>query len=357
MPYRAFYLTEGGALQKDLGEDQVRAAFVSQKGLLWVDIGETTEEDGRFLDRVFRFHPLTVEDCVDPAIHVPKVEDYNDYLFLTLRGINYTVESDVVSTTEINLFLGRHFVVSNHNVFMYSVDAIMRLVDADGRPMKRGSELLAYYIMDALVDNMIPTVERLSERADDIEDAIFDSAHESILEAITALKRSSLRLRRFMSPQREVLNLLTRRDFSQVSQDGQRYFRDIYDSVARLEGQNETIRERADTALAMYLSVVANRQNETMKVLSMVAAVFLPLGLLAGVYGMNFENMPELGVPWAYFAVVGFMAAVIMIAMWWFFARRWISAGRRRLKKFVPTAVDPERLVSYVGHMARRHLL
>jgi magnesium transporter len=215
--------------------------------------------------------------------------------------------------------------------------------------MRRGAEFFAYEIMDAVVDNFLPVIERLNERSDEIEDEIFAAAEESMLADVTSLKRSSLRLRRALMPQREVFNLLSRHEMDSLSEEAQRYYRDIYDNVVRMETMAEILRERADTALTMYLSVVANRQNETMKVLSMVAAIFLPLTLLAGLYGMNFDNMPELHVSWAYFAVVGFIVTTIVVTLWLFWLGRWFRIGRRRLKRFVPTAVDPERLARYVN--------
>ena len=353
MPFKAYYLDNQGQLHQDIDENDIKRAFESEEGLLWVDIDNQTEEDGDFLERNFAFHPLTIQDCVDPAIHNPKVEDFGSYLFLVLRGINYTVESEIIETTELNLFLGNHFVVSNHNVFLHSVGAISRLVEeVDGRPMRRNAVFLAHAIVDALVDNIVPTIDRLSERVDALEDEVFESPRQSTLEKIVPLKRSSLRLRRLMTPQREVLNQLSRRDFSHISTEAQIYYRDIYDNVVRIEGLNENLRERADTALAMYLSVIANRQNETMRILSIVAAIFLPLGLLAGVYGMNFENIPELKVSWGYFFVVGFMLAVITITFWIFWIRRLVASSGRRLEKFIPSAVDPERLRRYVEHVA-----
>ncbi|MGH2544427.1 MAG: magnesium/cobalt transporter CorA [Ardenticatenaceae bacterium] len=354
MPYKSYYLTTEGELRKELSEEQIKAAFDSKEGLLWVDIGDTTPEDGHFLERVFDFHPLPIQDCVDPAIHNPSVEDYGDHLFMILRGINYTVEMDILQTTELGLFLGQNFVVSNHNVFLFSLDAIAKMVESNGPIMMRGAVFLAHALIDALVDNIIPTLDRLGERLDDIEDIILEHPHPSSLQAIMALKRSSLRLRRAMVPQRQVLAQLSRREFTHISDEALYYFRDVYDNIVHIEGTNENLRERADTALATYLSVVANRQNETMKLLSMITAIFLPLTLVAGIYGMNFEHMPELMWRWGYFAVLGFMATVICAVVWYFWARSWIYIGRRRLERFAPTAVESEKLVRYLGHIARR---
>jgi magnesium transporter len=353
MPFKAYYLDPAGKLHKDLNEPEVQAAHASGEGLLWVDISETTQEDGEFLGRVFHFHPLTIEDCIETTINTPKVDEFDDYLFMVFHGINYSAETNILQTTEMDVFLGNNYVITSHNLFLYSVEAVRRLVELDGRPMSRGVDFLAYAFIDALVNNITPAVDQLGERADAIEDIIFQSPHPSTLEAILHVKRSSLRLRRAMVPQRDVLNRLSRSEFVRISDEAAIYYRDIYDDVARIEGFIDNMRDRIDTILTTYMSVVANQQNETMKTLSLVAAIFLPLSLLAGVYGMNFEYMPELEFRYSYFIVLGIMLTVAGGVVWWFWARNWITAGRKRLEKFVPAAVDPERLISYVGYMTR----
>lgn len=349
MPFKGYYLTPEGELRRNLGEEEVRAAFESKQGLLWVDISDTTEEDGRFLARSFGFHPLAIEDCVDHGIHTPKLDDYGPYLFMILRGIDYTVEADVLQTAELHLFLGSHFVVSTHSGPLHSVDSIAALVEADGRPMRRGAAFLAYALIDALVDNIMPTVDRLRDRTDAIEDELLFNPNEAALRAVIALKRSSLRLSRAMSPQREVLSLLSRGGFGHIAPEAQLYYRDVYDNVVRIEGFNENLRQRTETALAIYLSAVANRQSEAVKSLSMVATIFLPLGVIAGIYGMNFDNMPELHWSWGYFGVLGVMGSVILLTVSGLLTRRWIPARKPRGKRYVSTAVDPQERAGYPG--------
>jgi len=353
MPFKAEYLDPKGLLHTGLTEQETEAALASGEGVLWVDIGETTEDDGRFLERVFKFHPLTIEDCTETKINNPKVDDFGDYLFMVFHGINYTAETQVIETSELDLFLGPNYLVTTHNLFLHSIGAITRSVEVDGRPMRRGVEFFAHAVIDALVDNIIPAVDQLGERADAIEDILFQSPHPSTLEAILHLKRSSLRLRRAMVPQREALNRLSRGEFGRIGEETTIYFRNIYDTVSRIESFIDNLRDRTDTILATYMSVVANQQNETMKTLSLIAAIFLPLSLLAGVYCMNFENMPELSLWWGYYGVLGAMIIAAAGTIWWFWARNWIRSGRKRLEKFVPTAVDPERLISYVGQVTR----
>lgn len=353
MPFTAYYLDPAGKLRKNLNEQEIQAAHTSEEGLLWVDISETTQGDGEFLSKVFQFHPLTIEDCIDTTINTPKADEFDDYLFMVFHGINYSAETQILQTTELDIYLGNNYVITNHNLFLYSVEAVRRLVELDGRPMQRGVDFLVYAFIDALVNNVTPAVDQLGDRADAIEDIIFQNPHPSTLEAILHVKRSSLRLRRAMVPQREVLNRLSRGEFARIRDEAAIYYRDIYGDLSRIESFVDNLRDRIDTILATYMSAVANQQNETMKTLSLVAAIFLPLTLLAGIYGMNFEYMPELQFRYSYFIVLGIMLTVAGGVAWWFWARNWITAGRKRLEKFVPAAVDPERLISYVGYMTR----
>jgi magnesium transporter len=349
MPFSAYYLSPDGDLKRDLTEAEIKTAFDSRQGLLWVDIVETSPEDGRMLEQTLNLHLLAIEDCVSPLIHPPKIDDFGDYLFIVVHGINYAAESDVVETAELAIFLGPHFMVSNHNFPMYSVEAVRRGVEDNGRLMKRGVNFLAHALVDTLIDNILPTVDKMTELSEEIEEESIRVPQQATLEAILKLKRSTLHIHRIMAPQREVLNRLSRGEFPLIKREAQIFYRDIYDHLVRIEDLNQSIRDSADNAMATYLSSVANRQNETMKVLSMVATIFLPLTLVAGIYGMNFEYMPELGWSWGYFAVLGLIAFVIIGAMWWFWARNWISWGRRRIKRVRPFAVEPKRLAGYLG--------
>ena len=352
MPFQAYYLSPEGDLKQGISKEEIKTMYESKQGLLWVDIVETTEEDGDFLEQVFGFHRLAIEDCISSQVHPPKIDDFGDYLFIVVHGINHAVESEIVETAELAIILGNHFVVSNHNFPLYSVEAIRQQVEKDSRPMKRGADFLAHALADALIDNVLPTIDKMGDVADEIEEEVIRNPQQAALEAILKLKRSALRIHRVMAPQREVFNRLSRGEFQLIRSETQIFYRDIYDHVVRIEDFNQTIRDRTDNALTTYLSSVANRQNEVMKVISIIAAIFLPLALVAGIYGMNFEYMPELEVPWAYFAVLGFMGVVIIGVIWWFWVKRWLGWGRRYVLRAKPFVVEGEKLIGYLGRLA-----
>ena len=354
MSIKAYYLAPDGSLQHDLSEDEVVTTYGSKQGLLWVDVSETTEDDAKFLEQGLRFHHLAVEDCVSTQIHPPKIDDFDDYLFIVVHGINHVVESDIVETAELAIFLGKYFVISNHNFPLYSVKEIQQMVEKDSRPMKRGADFLAHAIIDAFVDNVMPTIDKMSDFAEEIEEEVIRRPQQNILDGILKLKRSALRVHRVMAPQREVLNRLSRGEFPMVKKEAEIFYRDVYDHVVRIEDLNQTILDRADNALATYLSSVANRQNETMRVLSVVATIFLPLTLLAGIYGMNFDYMPELQWRWGYFMVLGIILLVVMIVIWRFWASGWFAWGKRHIAWTKPFMVNGNKIRGYIAPKRKR---
>lgn len=341
------YLDTGGELHTDLTEAEIKQAFESQAGLLWVDISNVSESDNPFLEQTFHFHPLTIEDSLSNRIHTPKVDEFEDYLFIIVHGINYSSEADVVSTSEMAIFLGNHFVVSVHNTPLFSVDAVKQKATMNGSPIKRGADFLTHALIDTLVDNVLPTIDAMNELVDTIEEEALYTPRKSTLEAIMRLKRSSQRIHRVMAPQREITNRLSRGEYPFIKRDALIFFRDIYDHLIRIEELNQAIKDRGDNALSTYLSTIANNQNETMRVLSIVATIFMPLTLLAGIYGMNFEYIPELQWRWGYFTVLGVMAIAIIGLVYWFWARKWINPGQKEISHALSVIAKRELLKGY----------
>lgn len=318
------YLTPDGRLLDELSVEQIRNFVATGEGLLWMDMEDPTKEDAESLLDVFCFHPLAVEDCISKNIHPPKIDDFEDYLFIIVHGINYNIESDVEETTELALFLGKNYVVTCHYVPLRAVASVLNRIRGNVRPMRRGAEFLAHDLIDALVDNIMPTIEEMDEKSTQLETEALHDPKRQTLTSIMQLKRSIVALNRVILPQREILNGLSRGDYHLISEQAQIYYRNIYDHLVRIEMLIQGLRDMAESVLSTYLSSVSNRMNEVMKVLSIVAAIFLPLTLLAGIYGMNFANMPELHWRHGYIAVLGAMIIISVSLLIHFRRKKWL---------------------------------
>lgn len=355
MAFNAYYMSPEGALGCDLSKEQVKDVIGKKQGLLWVDIDEPSDNDRELLEQYFGFHHLAVEDCVCPDTHPPKIDDFDEYLFLIFHGIDHQTESDVVETAGLALFLGPFYVVSVHHLPLHSLQAVKAHVDQSGRWMMKGADFLAHAIIDALIDNILPTIDQMSDVADYVEDAAIRNPVPDTIDSILKLKRSALRIHRVMAPQREILNRLSRGEFPLIKEEAEIFYRDIYDHLIRIEDLNQTIRDMSDNALSTYLSSVANKQNDSMKMLTVVATIFMPLTLLAGIYGMNFEYMPELKWHWAYFCVLGIIVLAIIVMIWRFWARKWITWGRGKVtEKMHMFSVTPDKLTWHINHSVKK---
>ncbi len=319
-----FYLTPDGKLLDQPGIEQIRDFLTTGEGLLWVDMEDVTNEDAELLSNVFCFHPLAVEDCISKNIHPPKIDDFDDYLFIIVHGINYHIESDVVETTELALFLGKNYVVTSHDVPMRSASSMLDRIGKDGRPMRRGADFLAHDLIDALVDNIMPTIEEIDEKNDQLEAEALHEPKRQTLISIMQLKRSILALPRVILPQREIVNGLSRGEYALISERARIYSRNIYDHLVRIEMFTLGLRDMAESVLSTYLSSVSNRMNEVMKVLTLIATIFIPLTFIAGIYGMNFANMPELQWRYGYFGILIVMAVIGVSLAVHFRRRRWL---------------------------------
>ncbi|UCD22502.1 MAG: magnesium/cobalt transporter CorA [Chloroflexota bacterium] len=320
----AFYLAPDGKLLDQLSTEQITSFLATGEGLLWVDIEDMTSEDAEILSNVFHFHPLAVEDCVSRSIHPPKIDDFEGYLFIIVHGINYYVESDVVETTELNLFVGKNYVVTNHDVPMRSVTSMLERIRKDGRPMRRGVDFLAHDFIDALVDNIVPTIDEMNDKSATVEAEALQEPKRETLASIMQLKRSILALERVMAPQRGILDRLSRGEYSLIGERARIYYRNIYDHLLRIEMLNYNLRDIVDSTLSTYLSSVSNRMNEVMKVLTLIATIFIPLTFIAGIYGMNFANMPELQWRYGYFIILIVMAVIGISLVVYFKRKSWL---------------------------------
>lgn len=303
----------------------MRRALEDPSSVLWVDFETTDRREGELLASLFRFHPLAIDDCYNAHVDPAKIDDYGTYLFLVIQGVRYFAQGARLETTELDLFLGPNYVVSFHQFPFPGVAALAQRVEQSAITLERGADFLAHTLIDVLVDEFLPVVQALDDTVETLEEQVLAQPQPAVLQSIMLVRRNAQRLRRAALPQRDVVNRLARGEFPSLVRDDMRiYFRDIYDHIIRVEQMVEDLRDLAEGALNTYLSAVNNRLNEVMKALSLAAVVFLPMSLLAGIWGMNFEHMPELGWSWAYFAALGTIG-LTGVASWAVFRLRgWI---------------------------------
>jgi magnesium transporter len=316
-----------GTLVEGSGQRFVEDALAGGDGILWVDLEVASEEDGRFLEEVFHFHPLTIEDSVTPRVDPAKVDDHGEYIFVVVQALQHYASGHELQSSEVDFYLGPNYVVSVHLADVPAIEAFRNRCRLNGRLTSRGPDWLLHGLLDALVDEYLPIVDAVDEDIDRLEAEVLGNPRTRVLQDILLVKRNALRLRRATTPQREIMARLARGEFaSLISAEAAVYFRDIYDHLVRVEYLVEALRDLADGALQTYLSVVSNRLNEIMKVLTAAATVFLPLTVVTGIYGMNFEEnqFPSFGASWGFAAVVIAMILNSLLMLAYFRQRRWI---------------------------------
>jgi magnesium transporter len=317
-------------VEEGFAVEQLPDLLKNEADVVWVDMEAPTEADERVLLEVFNFHPLTVEDCRENR-HYPKIEEFPGYLYFIVHGVRADTSPDHFNTIELDGFLGRNYVITYHHDMFRSINNVKQLIHTSPVACKRGAPFLLYQILDQIVDYYSPVLDDFDERIDTLEDDIFTlkSPNNQILVDIMDLKRGVLRLRRISSKQMEILYRMSRGEFSLIDQQMLPFYRDIYDHLIRVTDLAESYRDLISGALEAYLSVVSNRLNEIMKVLTIFSAIMLPLTFIAGVYGMNFEHMPELATRYGYFVVWAIMIVVALGMLGLFWKRGWIGGAQK----------------------------
>jgi magnesium transporter len=255
----------------------------------------------------------------------PKMEDYGEYLYIVLRAFACNGDSCGMQTEQVSLVLGSNYVLSFHESDGAFFSRLReRIRDGKGRARKSGADYLAYAILDTIVDNYFVVLEKVGERIEGIEEELVVHPAASTLRSIHRLKSDLINLRRSVWPLREVLSGLQREDTTLVLSATRLYLRDVYDHTIHMIDTLETFRDMISGMIDIYLSGVSNRLNEVMKVLTMIATIFIPLTFIAGVYGMNFQFMPELGWRWGYPSVLALMAAISIFMLVFFKRKKWL---------------------------------
>jgi len=299
--------------------------FKDSSTVTWINVDGL--HDTSLIERlgaIFDIHALTLEDIVD-ANQRPKYENLGHHLFMVLGMIYVEPESDEIVAEQVSLLVGSNFVISFQEDPGDVFDAVRtRIRNGKGRIRSMGPDYLAYALLDAVVDGYFPLLESLGANIEATEETLVTAPGIETLQTIHRLRSEMIFLRRSVWPLREMIAAMERDDSPLIQPGTQRFLRDVYDHVIHVIDNIDSYRELVTGMLDTYLSSVSNRMNEVMKVLTIIATIFIPLTFIVGVYGMNFQHMPELGWRWAYPAVWGVMAGIAVSMLAFFKRRRWL---------------------------------
>ena len=286
---RSLYYVPGHPIQKDLPPEQFPELIKNDQSVLWVDfISEPPAVCQPILEE-FHFHPLAIDDALQET-HVPRLDDWGEYLYIVFNYMDMDLDRNSweAAVDELDIFLGKNYIVTHHDQRITAVDETWIVCDRDQRNVQEGADHILYRIADHLMANYMPTVEKIDDAIDQIESQVFHRPSSATLEKLLEIKRVLVAMRRIIIPQREVLNKLARDDYPVIDRKDRVFFRDIYDHLVRLHDLNESLRDLVGSVLDTYLSVTNNRMNEVMKTLTVITTIFMPLTFVTGFFGMNF---------------------------------------------------------------------
>jgi len=290
--------------------DAIGGFCLNESKIVWVDVSDPTSLDFDSLARQFGFHPLSIEDCRHQHQR-PKVEEFPGYYFIVLYE---AVLNDLgrLQLGELGIFLGKNYLVTVHSESIRAIETAERLWRSWTDLAERGTGLLAYLLIDAIVDDYLPLLDTVSDRMDSLEDRIFADFQDESLEEIFRIKKELLLLRRAVTPLRDVFNTLLRREQPIFSRETHTYFQDVFDHLIRVADTIDTLRDMVGSMMDAYLSISGNRMNLVMKRLTSIATILMSVTLVAGIYGMNFDYMPEL--KWRY-GYVGALLSMLVVGL------------------------------------------
>jgi magnesium transporter len=320
---RIWYRAPDGQCVREFSPQALREIVRSGEGTLWVDIDSRDRRQFGMLEHVFGFHPLAIEDVLNPATR-PKIEEYPDHLFVVVRAVRFREETPEdpydVHTYNIYFFLTKNVLVTAHAERSPSVSAVEERIVRSNDLLDRGAGRLMHGIMDATIDQFFPIMDQLDPFVDGIEERVFERFDQAAMQEIFKVKRLVLNLRRHLTPQREVFNALTNRPMSALPQDVQIYFRDIYDHVLRLTDSLDAYRELLTGTMDAYLTQVSNRLGRVTKGLSAIATVSIPFVIVSGMWGMNFDRIPLAGQPegfWLMLVIQLALGGLLLLLLRW----------------------------------------
>ncbi len=318
-------IIDGGKLRLTRDPDEIHHAIADKKNI-WVELERKDHACDVLLGEQLQLHPLTIEDIWGTQSQ-PKLEDYDRYLYLIIHGID-SIDAGEIELVELDIVIGPTYVITHDPKGL--VDDVRRELDRSPRLLEKGPAWLAHAILDSAVDRYLPVIDDLDRQVESLENDVLLKAGTKqgppILRKVLSFKRMLLTLRRMSIHQREILLRLSRGEFDEIPSEAMPFYRDVSDHFLRVTDLVESYRDLVASALEGYLSVQSNRMNEVMKTLTLMSTIMLPITFIAGVYGMNFQHMPELAARWGYPAALGAMAVVVLVALTFFWQKGWIGS-------------------------------
>ncbi|NHJ39151.1 MAG: magnesium/cobalt transporter CorA [Asgard group archaeon] len=310
--------------EKLLTDFELVKDLIKPKCVNWLDVaGKIDFEMLNYLRDNFNIHPLVIEDIISTDQRL-KIEFFTDYIFIVLKAVNYNKNKEI-ELEQISIILGKDFVFSFQEYMPNQFAEVFdRIKTKRGRIRKLSNDYLAYVLIDVLVDSFFIILEEFSEKIDDIEDVLIQNPSPEVLQSIYKLKKDMIMIRKATWPLREAISQLTRMPSDLVKQSTIIYITDIYDHIIQIIDTTETYRESLSSMIDIFMSSVSNKMNEIMKVLTIIATIFIPLTFIAGIYGMNFLNMPELAMKWGYLMAWCIMIIIAIGMIIYFRRRKWL---------------------------------
>ncbi|HMO50503.1 MAG TPA: magnesium/cobalt transporter CorA [Kiritimatiellia bacterium] len=320
---KSFVFSGGKLVGEDPGLDFVKTMLFDEDAQIWVDLDSPTPEEARsVLEQIFNFHPLAIEDCIAVS-EQPKIDEYEKYLFLVVHALHYT-EAHSVAPLELNLFIGRNFLVTHHDQSLPSIRATMERIKKNASSVAKASDRLTYSILDVLFDRYEPAIESLASDIAELERDVLENPNQDILSRVVQLKSEVRRFHQLVAPQREVIARLARGEFKLVRPHLLPYYRDLLDRLKRIGDRTDTYREMLTNILQIHLNLQQMEVNRVIKILTVLATLSLPLVIITGFYGMNFDGMPELNWKYPYLWIL-FLAVASSASIYWFLRKkRWL---------------------------------
>jgi magnesium transporter len=323
---RSFVFSQGKLASQDVGTDVLRLFLYDEGVQIWVDVEKPTEEENRtILEGVFNFHPLAIEDCVNVSER-PKADDYQDYIFMVVHAVDYRHSVHEFCTTELNIFIGKNFLVTVHEDPLRSVTTMIDRVIKNAPLVARAPDRLTYNLLDALLENYDPALDDLSAEIAELESRVVSNPSMNILNSVLKLKTEVQRLRQIISPQREVIARLAHGEFKIVRAHLLPYYRDLLDHLSRIYDLAETYHDSLMNILQVHLNLQQMQVNHVIKVLTVLATLSMPILIITSYYGMNIQHMPNTTWPdwrWAYAYIWGVTALSTGVIYWLLKHKKW----------------------------------